>query len=107
MKAKDFLVGAAVGAVAGAIAGVLFAPKSGKETREDIAKFYHEMKDRIAEDLAKAGDFSRETYKKVVKNVVSGYEKAKKISADEAVEAIDKLEAGFDTVKKKIAESKK
>lgn len=106
MQAKDFLKGAAIGAVAGAIAGILFAPKSGKETREDIAKFYHEMKDKIAEELTKAGDFSKETYQKVVKGVVSGYEKAKKISADEAVEVIDKLEAGFDSVKKKIAETK-
>lgn len=33
---KKFLVGAAIGAVAGAVAGVLFAPKSGKETRKII-----------------------------------------------------------------------
>ncbi|MBR5418759.1 YtxH domain-containing protein [Candidatus Saccharibacteria bacterium] len=32
-----FILGAALGAIGGAIAGVLFAPKSGKETRKDIA----------------------------------------------------------------------
>ena len=31
-------VGAAVGTAIGAVAGILFAPKSGKETREDIAE---------------------------------------------------------------------
>ena len=33
-----FILGAALGAIGGAIAGVLFAPKSGKETRKDIAE---------------------------------------------------------------------
>lgn len=35
--AKDLAIGAAVGTAVGAITGLLFAPKSGKETREDIA----------------------------------------------------------------------
>jgi gas vesicle protein len=33
---SKFAIGTILGVVAGAIAGVLFAPKSGKETREDI-----------------------------------------------------------------------
>ncbi len=33
-----FILGALLGAVVGGIAGVLFAPKSGKETRHDIAE---------------------------------------------------------------------
>lgn len=36
LAAKGAAVGAAVGVTAGAVGGVLFAPKSGKETREDI-----------------------------------------------------------------------
>ena len=35
---KKFAVGAAVAAVGGYVAGILTAPKSGKETREDIKK---------------------------------------------------------------------
>ena len=34
---KNVAVGAALGATVGAVAGVLLAPKSGKETREDLA----------------------------------------------------------------------
>jgi len=36
--AGGFLLGAALGAAAGAVAGVLTAPKSGKQTRADIAR---------------------------------------------------------------------
>ena len=35
--AGKFFLGAALGAIGGAIAGILTAPKSGKETRKDIA----------------------------------------------------------------------
>jgi gas vesicle protein len=35
-KNKGLAVGAAIGAVVGVITGILFAPKSGKETRQDI-----------------------------------------------------------------------
>ena len=35
---KNVAVGAAIGATVGAVAGVLLAPKSGKETREELAQ---------------------------------------------------------------------
>lgn len=35
---KGTVLGVAAGAALGAVAGILFAPKSGKQTREDIAK---------------------------------------------------------------------
>ena len=38
MKKLSFLKGTIIGAVAGALAGVLLAPKSGKETQEDIKR---------------------------------------------------------------------
>lgn len=100
MDTKDFLKGAAVGALAGAVAGILFAPKSGKETRADIAKYLEEMKDEVADKLSKAGDFTKEKYNSVVDSVVSNYKKAKKITEDEAKEISEKLEEGYDKVKK-------
>jgi len=41
-----FFKGAIVGAIAGAVAGLLFAPKSGKETREEIKKLALELGDK-------------------------------------------------------------
>ena len=35
---KTFLKGTIIGAIAGAVAGILLAPKSGKETQEDIKR---------------------------------------------------------------------
>ncbi|MEO6513534.1 MAG: YtxH domain-containing protein [Candidatus Saccharimonadales bacterium] len=35
-KAKNFALGTMIAAVAGYVAGILTAPKSGKETREDV-----------------------------------------------------------------------
>ncbi|MGL6057851.1 MAG: YtxH domain-containing protein [Culicoidibacterales bacterium] len=48
---KKFLVGAFLGAAAGAVAGVLLAPKSGKETREDLAEKAEELKTMTPEEI--------------------------------------------------------
>ena len=45
--------GVATGAVVGTIAGVLIAPKSGKETIEDVKEKSNQVKDKIKEYLAK------------------------------------------------------
>ncbi len=42
-----------VGAIVGGVLGILFAPKAGAETREDIAKFTAEVRDET-EKLTKA-----------------------------------------------------
>lgn len=48
MKGNKLAVGAIIGAAAGVVAGVLTAPKSGKETREDIKQKALEAKDKVA-----------------------------------------------------------
>jgi len=104
---KSALKGAAiagtVAAVAGVIAGILLAPKSGKETRKDIAKYLGEMKDKVAKNLAKAGKVTREKYNAIVAGVVGEYEKGKKITAKESQEIKKTLDAGFDKVSEKLS----
>ncbi|HOV29557.1 MAG TPA: YtxH domain-containing protein [Candidatus Dojkabacteria bacterium] len=46
---KSFLKGAIFGAIGGAISGILLAPKSGKQTREDIKKLAEDLGDRAEE----------------------------------------------------------
>ena len=48
MSMKKFSIGLAVGTVIGAIAGVLFAPKSGKETRQVLAAKAKKIKEKLS-----------------------------------------------------------
>jgi gas vesicle protein len=48
MKASKLAMGAIIGAAVGVLAGVLTAPKSGRETREDIRRKAGEAKDKAA-----------------------------------------------------------
>ncbi len=43
---KKLAIGALIGAAAGLVAGVLTAPKSGRETRDDIKKKAEELKSK-------------------------------------------------------------
>jgi gas vesicle protein len=68
-----------VGGIAGGILGVLFAPKSGKETREDISEAAAEMK-KEAEKFAKDARERVESFVTESKDVIaklSHKEKAK------------------------------
>jgi gas vesicle protein len=42
-RAEDFFTGLIIGGVIGALVGILYAPKSGKETREDVIKKAEEL----------------------------------------------------------------
>lgn len=101
---KGIIIGASVGVLAGAIAGILFAPQSGKETREDIAKYLHEMKEKIAQELAKMGTITKEKYDEVVNKVVKIYEMEKKITSKDAADIKDKLEKNYNEVVRIAAE---
>ena len=50
-KAAIATAGIATGAVVGTVAGVLIAPKSGKETREDIKEKSNNVKIKINENI--------------------------------------------------------
>jgi len=73
---KRVAAGAAAGIAAGAVGGVLLAPKSGKETREDIAK--------TAKDLGENVKTKTVEIKGTVENKVAH-------TKNNAVEAKDKI----------------
>ncbi len=62
--AKNVAIGAGIGTAVGVAAGVLLAPKSGKETREDIANTTKKTLENVKEGLNVAKDKIEEIVKK-------------------------------------------
>jgi gas vesicle protein len=94
----NFLAGLGLGALIGAIAALLLAPKSGEETREDIAKAAEDLKKKAnkvveeltesAEELAKKSKELLETTKvKVQSAIEAGKEAIAKKKSEEEQEA--------------------
>ncbi|WP_248924805.1 YtxH domain-containing protein [Paenibacillus hamazuiensis] len=64
-KGKDLLIGAVVGGVLGAVTALLFAPKSGRELRADIAEQYHNVSEKTQEIAGQIAEKSKEIAKTV------------------------------------------
>lgn len=118
--AKKVAIGAALSAAAGYVAGILTAPKSGKETREDIKvkatetyaaaekelkKLHTELGDALSEAGNKIGDL-RGKGKKSFDEVVNKGQKAKD-KAREMLSSLHDGEAEDKDLKKAIAEATK
>ncbi|MGF7032094.1 gas vesicle protein [Paenibacillus mucilaginosus] len=59
-KGKDLLVGAVVGTVLGAVTALLFAPKSGRELRSDIAEGAQQVGDKTQQLAADVAEKSKQ-----------------------------------------------
>jgi gas vesicle protein len=64
-----FILGAAIGAIAGAVAGILFAPKSGKETRKIIGDKAKDYVEKGKEMVEKGTEATKEKIKEVADTV--------------------------------------
>ena len=82
-KNGDLLKGLFVGGLIGAALGIMFAPKSGKKTREDITRKANEMLVKAKEEYEKAAEKSKLVYEASLKHLqdlnVSAKEKAGEI----------------------------
>lgn len=104
MDKKTFAEGIALGAVAGAIAGLLLAPKSGRETRDEIKAELAELNGKLVARLEMLEDFTRETYAEAVAAVIAECAAARKIPADQIKELETRLKDGYETVRQTIHE---
>jgi gas vesicle protein len=82
-KSNDLLKGLFIGGFIGVVLGILYAPKSGKETREDIARTTEDLLSKGKEEYEKAVAKSKSAYDEAVKHL-----KGLEISAKEKVEEI-------------------
>jgi gas vesicle protein len=62
----DLVKGLVIGGLIGAAIGLLFAPKSGKETRQDIADKADELIAKAKEEYEKAAEKSKAAYEEAV-----------------------------------------
>ena len=83
-KSSDLLKGLFIGGLVGVVLGVLYAPKSGKETREDIARTTEDLLSRGKEEYEKAVEKSKTAYEAAVKHL-----KGLEISAKEKAEEVE------------------
>lgn len=112
---KGLAIGAAIGAVIGVIGGILFAPKSGKETRADIKntavgaaeklhKEAEELLDKAKQLTGKAADEASKHVKEVthtaknLKEVVTSF-KAGKATDSDLNEAIKNVKSAQKSLK--------
>jgi gas vesicle protein len=59
-KGKDLLIGAVVGTVLGAVTALLFAPKSGRELRSDIAEGVQNLTEKTTQVAGSVADKSKQ-----------------------------------------------
>ncbi len=90
MDKLNFAKGAILGAIAGVIGGILFAPKSGRRLRQELAGDIRDMKKKAARKFEVADDYAKDRYNNAVAHIISGYRKTQEMSpeATEAIEAI-------------------
>jgi gas vesicle protein len=87
-KSRSFLKGLFIGGLIGAAGGILFAPKSGMESREDIGRKTRETFTKTKEAYEAALEKSRKAYE-------AGVEKMKDVQAaarKKGAEAEEKVE---------------
>ncbi len=101
---KDFAAGIAAGAVFGALAGILFAPKSGQETREDVKQFVEHSKEKIASKVKEVRDLTREQYDRIVDIVVDEGGKTVDVAKEDLSQLKSDLKARYDAVKERLAQ---
>ncbi len=120
MRSEDpmsFFKGMVFGAMAGAVAGILLAPKSGKETREDIKRLAEDVEEKVVDvyedtrrivmkkvrDMRKAGELiDEEKYRSLVKKVVSELKRDSRVSEKVAEDLGEQLKGDWVMVKKQL-----
>jgi gas vesicle protein len=90
---KGLALGALIGATAGAITALLFAPKTGRELRQDLAiksgEIYDDVEDIVASAVNTGKTRAQEIISSAKKQAEGLMRNAEKIMADAKVKAID------------------
>jgi gas vesicle protein len=88
---KDHIVTGLFVLGVGALLGYLFAPKSGKENREDIKNWMNNMAQEVHDKMRSARDMSEERYNSLIDNIAYKYKKMQGIKQDELDDFVSDL----------------
>jgi gas vesicle protein len=103
----NFFKGLLMGGIIGAAFALLYAPKSGKETREDLGKKADELVNKAKEEYDSALDKSKKTYSSAVERLKELETIAKK-KVEEVEDQIQDLSSkGKETVEESKSRLKK
>ncbi len=106
-KAVEFMKGLLIGGLIGGAVGLLYAPKSGKETRDDINKLADDYMGKAKDEYEAALEKSRKSYENAI-NRLKELEVLAKKKVDEVEEKIEDLtEKGKETVDESRSRLKK
>ena len=100
--AKKILIGTAAGSVSGLLGGLLFSPKSGKETREDIASSSKELTNNIKEKTIEL----KETIDNKVSDAVDNVSDAKVKIKQKGAELKDVISNKLSDAKDNVTDAK-
>jgi gas vesicle protein len=93
------LLGLLVGGLAGVVTMLLFAPQSGKQTRDQIEEKTIELRDQTSKNVKKALAQVRSDTNKLTAEVQDKTDELKQLGQDKLVEQLDKVSAALDTGK--------
>jgi len=99
-KAGLLALVAGIGGVVGGALGVLFAPQSGKETREDIKEALSDAKKEIGEKANQIQDLTLTQYQKIVDEVVNQYKTIKNLGNKKVAKIKKEFCANYQKAKK-------
>ena len=93
------LLGLLVGSLAGVITMLLFAPQSGKQTRDQLEEKAIELRDETTKSVKKALAQVHSGTVKIKSDVQGKAGELKQLGQDKLVEQLDKVSAALDTGK--------
>ncbi len=103
---KGVILGAIIGATAGAVTALLFAPKSGKELRQDIATKSGEIYENVGEHAQKAIMASKEKAQDIIQaarrqaeTIIKGAEKIVSDTRQKAIDAKETVVGTYDSLR--------
>lgn len=103
-RAGMLALGVAIGGMAGAVAGVLYAPRAGKETRDDLTRRSTEVWEKVKENASTTGQQLISAVEEKSSRVRTAAEKGVDAAKKGVEKGVDAAKKGVDAAKESLKE---